>query len=177
MKKLLCLLLCLSVLFSATAVFAVAARLPEDHDEYFEYEWYKELEPISRLKTARARVLNPDGWKKFSEKLTYAENGQIAASHENMDIIWQFWCDTADKDDPSFVLGDLNRNGRVDVNDARTVMRLSVGLEEYSEKLTPYMADVSLDDKVDVNDARMLIRMAVGLDQTGFDMSFDECLA
>lgn len=69
------------------------------------------------------------------------------------------------------------RGQRLIYDDARTVMRLSVGLEEYSEKLTPYMADVSLDDKVDVNDARMLIRMAVGLDETGFDMSFnDACL-
>ena len=182
MKKLLCLLLCLSVLFSATAVFAAAEdfRPPcEEADKNVDYskDWYLFVEPVFRLKTARALVLNPDGWKKLSEKLTYAENGQIEASDENIEIIWEYWRDTIDKDDPSFVLGDLNRNGRVDVDDARTVMRLSVGLEEYSEKLTPYMADVSLDDKVDVTDARMLIRMAVGLDETGFDMSFnDACL-
>ena len=174
MKKLLCLLLCLTVLFSATAVLAAAARLPEDHDEYFEYEWYKYLEPMLRFKTARARVLNPDGWKEVSEKLTYAENGQIEAKREFMDIIFDYWHDTADKDDPSFVLGDLNRNGYVDVDDARTVMRLSVGLEEYSEKLTPYMADVTLDDKVDINDARLLIRIAVGFSVIGCDdMSFE----
>ena len=174
MKKLLCLLLCLSVLFSATAVFAAAARLPEDHDEYFEYEWYKHLEPMLRFKTARARALNPDGWKEVSEKLTYAENGQIEAKREFMDIIFDYWHDTADKDDPSFILGDLNGNGRVDVDDARTVMRLSVGLEEYSEKLTPYMADVTLDDKVDINDARLLIRIAVGFSVIGCDdMSFE----
>lgn len=175
MKKLLCLLLCLTVLFSATAVLAAAARLPEDHDEYFEYEWYKYLEPMLRFKTARARVLNPDGWKEVSEKLTYAENGQIEAKREFMDIIFDYWHDTADKDDPSFVLGDLNGNGRVDVDDARTVMRLSVGLEEYSEKLTPYMADVTLDDKVDINDARLLIRIAVGFSVIGCDdMSFKD---
>ena len=175
MKKLLCLLLCLTVLFSATAVLAAAARLPEDHNEYFEYEWYKYLEPMLRFKTARARVLNPDGWKEVSEKLTYAENGQIEAKREFMDIIFDYWHDTADKDDPSFVLGDLNGNGRVDVDDARTVMRLSVGLEEYSEKLTPYMADVTLDDKVDINDARLLIRIAVGFSVIGCDdMSFKD---
>ena len=180
MKKLLCLLLCLSVLFSATAVFAAAEdyQPPCVDDPNFDIlGWYTDLEPVFRLKIARARVLNPDGWKKLSEKLTYAENGQIELSDDNFEIIWDYWRDTIDKDDPSFVLGDLNRNGRVDVDDARTVMRLSVGLEEYSEKLTPYMADVSLDDKVDVNDARMLIRMAVGLDETGSDMSFnDACL-
>lgn len=182
MKKLLCLFLCLSALFliPLTPVFAANKLLPNGVDEIDEEVaegWYKIGEPVSRLKTARARVLNPDGWKEVSEKLTYAENGQIAATHENLDIIWKYWCSVSDKDDPSFVLGDLNRNGRVDVNDARMVMRLSVGLEEYSEELTFYMADVSLDDKVDVTDARMLIRMAVGLDQTGFDMSFKDCLA
>lgn len=169
MKKLLCLLLCLSVLFSTTAVLAAAEdfRPPfeeADSNPKFDIEgWYPFLEPIYRWKTARARVLNPDGWKEISEKLAYTENGQIAYTAENFQLIYKYWADTAEKDDSSFVLGDFNKNGRIDVNDARTIMRLSVGLEEFSEELTPDMADVSLDGKVDVNDARLILMGAVGL--------------
>ena len=166
MKKLLCLLLCLSVLFSATAVFAAAEDFQPpcvDDPDFDIGGWYSFMEPVFRWKTARARVLNPDGWKETKAQLTYAENGQIENTGENQVLLLKLWADTAEKDDPSFVLGDFNKNGRLDVNDARTVMRLSVGLEEFSEELTPDMADVSLDGKVDVNDARLILMGAVGL--------------
>lgn len=178
MKKLLCLLLCLSVLFSATAVFAAAEdfQLMCVHDPDFDIAgWYSFLEPVYRWKTARARVLNPDGWKETKSQLTYVENGQIENTIENQDLLLKLWADTAEKDDPSFVLGDFNKNGCLDVNDARTVMRLSVGLEEFSEELTPDMADVSLDDKVDVNDARLILMAAVGYgDGFVFDLTFKD---
>ena len=131
MKKLLCFLLCLSVLFSATAVFAAAEdyQPPCVDDPDFDIEgWYPFLEPIYRWKTARARVLNPDGWKEISEKLAYTENGQRAYTAENFQLIYKYWADTAEKDDSSFVLGDFNKNGRIDVNDARLILIGAVGL-------------------------------------------------
>lgn len=59
--------------------------------------------------------------------------------------------------------GDVNGNGTVDVNDARTVLRAAVGLEKLSHDAEK-RADTDGDGKVTVNDARTILREATGLE-------------
>ena len=60
--------------------------------------------------------------------------------------------------------GDVDGNGTVDVNDARTVLRAAVGLEKLSPDAEK-RADTDGDGKVTVNDARDILRTATGLDK------------
>ena len=60
--------------------------------------------------------------------------------------------------------GDVDGNGTVDVNDARTVLRTAVGLEKLSPDAEK-RADTDGDGKVTVNDARDILRTATGLDK------------
>lgn len=60
--------------------------------------------------------------------------------------------------------GDVDANGTVDVNDARTVLRAAVGLEKLSSDAEK-RADTDGDGKVTVNDARDILRTATGLDK------------
>lgn len=60
--------------------------------------------------------------------------------------------------------GDVDGNGTVDVNDARTVLRAAVGLEKLSPDAEK-RADTDGDGKVTVNDARNILRTATGLDK------------
>lgn len=60
--------------------------------------------------------------------------------------------------------GDVDGNGTVDVNDARTVLRAAVGLEKLSSDAEK-RADTDGDGKVTVIDARDILRTATGLDK------------
>ena len=60
--------------------------------------------------------------------------------------------------------GDVDGNGTVDVNDARTVLRAAVGLEKLSPDAEK-RADTDGDGKVTVNDARDILRTGTGLDK------------
>ncbi len=60
--------------------------------------------------------------------------------------------------------GDVDANGTVDVNDARTVLRAAVGLEKLSPDAEK-RADTDGNGKVTVNDARDILRTATGLDK------------
>ena len=60
--------------------------------------------------------------------------------------------------------GDVDGNGTVDVNDARTVLRAAVELEKLSPDAEK-RADTDGDGKVTVNDARDILRTATGLDK------------
>ena len=59
------------------------------------------------------------------------------------------------------IIGDLNKNGEVDVSDARIALRLAVGLDkELPEGITFEMVDVSLNDEIDTADARLILKSA-----------------
>lgn len=68
------------------------------------------------------------------------------------------------KEQAQTVPGDVDGNGTVDVNDARTVLRAAVGLEKLSPDAEK-RADTDGDGKVTVNDARDILRTATGLDK------------
>lgn len=59
--------------------------------------------------------------------------------------------------------GDVNGDGKVDVEDARKVLRAAVGLENLNSAETK-RADVDGDGKVTVADARAVLRESVGLE-------------
>lgn len=59
------------------------------------------------------------------------------------------------------IMGDVDANGKVDSNDARTVLQASVGKVELTEKQKA-VADVDENGKVDSTDARQILQMAVG---------------
>ncbi len=59
--------------------------------------------------------------------------------------------------------GDADMNGKVDVNDARTVLRYSVGMETLTAEAVA-ICDANDDGTVNVLDARVILRHAVGLE-------------
>ena len=58
--------------------------------------------------------------------------------------------------------GDVNGDGKVDIDDARAVLRAAVGLEKLDEQQKK-TADVNGDGKITVDDARDILRTATGL--------------
>ena len=63
-------------------------------------------------------------------------------------------------------MGDIDNNGEVDVNDARTALRAAVGLEELTAGSLSFLAaDADKNGEIGVEDARMILRSAVGLEK------------
>lgn len=64
-----------------------------------------------------------------------------------------------------FAKGDVDNDGELSASDARTVLRLSVGLESYTKNSPQYVtADVDRDSEVTASDARTVLRASVGLE-------------
>ena len=57
----------------------------------------------------------------------------------------------------------MNGDGKVDINDARAVLRAAVGLEKLDEQQKK-AADINGDGKITVDDARAIMREATGLE-------------
>ena len=66
---------------------------------------------------------------------------------------------------PAFTAGDANCDGKVDAEDARLVLRVSVGLEELTDPSAMLGADVDRDGRITAADARIILRAAVELEQ------------
>ena len=60
-------------------------------------------------------------------------------------------------------IGDIDGDGKVTAGDARTALRVAVGLEGIREDLW-VIADVDFDDQITAADARLILRAAVGLE-------------
>ncbi len=67
-------------------------------------------------------------------------------------------------DDSERILGDVDGNGDVSVNDARTVLRAAVKLETLTGSKFS-IADMDSNGDISVNDARSVLRTAVKLDK------------
>lgn len=70
-------------------------------------------------------------------------------------------------------MGDIDNDGKVTAADARTVLRASVGLEEYRPDRFAY-ADIDFDGSITAADARLALRMSVGLEET-VSHNFSQC--
>lgn len=62
--------------------------------------------------------------------------------------------------------GDVDNNGKIDAYDARSVLRNSVGLEQFKNDESLVYADVDFDGKITASDARHVLRTSVGLEQS-----------
>ena len=67
------------------------------------------------------------------------------------------------KEQAQILPGDVNGDGKVDINDARAVLRAAVGLEKLDEQQKK-AADINGDGKITVDDARAIMREATGLE-------------
>ena len=66
----------------------------------------------------------------------------------------------------TFMPGDVDLDASVTSSDARLALRRAVGLENYKEDSTEYLAaDVDMDGSVTAADARLILRAAVGLEK------------
>ncbi len=63
----------------------------------------------------------------------------------------------------SALMGDMDKNGKVETDDARAVLRASISLAPVKTKTAAY-ADLNEDGKITPADARLALRIAVGLD-------------
>ena len=63
---------------------------------------------------------------------------------------------------PSYITGDVDRDGKITAGDARIVLRISVKLE-YADAATAVLADFNKDGAITADDARSVLRKSVGL--------------
>lgn len=61
------------------------------------------------------------------------------------------------------VFGDVNSDGSITADDARTVLRASVGLTQLSDE-EKIFADMNRDGRITADDARTILRISVGLE-------------
>ena len=75
-----------------------------------------------------------------------------------------FWSDGSDY----LNTGDLNGNGKADTDDARRILRISIGLEDKQALCVAQLiaADADGDSVISTSDARNVLRIAVGLERT-----------
>ncbi len=67
-----------------------------------------------------------------------------------------------DQDEPDYLLGDINDNGEIDMQDALMALRASMQLVELTERQT-LAGDVNLDGSVTTTDALRIMRLVMGL--------------
>ena len=75
----------------------------------------------------------------------------------------------------SVFLGDWDRNGRVEAEDARLLLRVAVGLDAPEPAAIPY-GDLNADETLGAADARLALRAAVGLDPEPERHAFEACV-
>ena len=66
----------------------------------------------------------------------------------------------------TFLLGDVDLNGKIEAADARLALRLAVGLETFEAGTIQFIAaDADHSGKSEASDARLILRAAVGLEE------------
>ena len=71
--------------------------------------------------------------------------------------------DNNDNNNSSYSLGDVNEDNKVDLNDAKLVLKAALGISTGSAKYNAALADMNNDNKVDLNDAKLVLRAALGI--------------
>lgn len=67
-------------------------------------------------------------------------------------------------DEPVYLLGDVNNDGRVTAADARLALRISAKLEA-ADDMQFLAADVDKNNKITAADARKILRVSAKLDE------------
>ena len=177
-KKLLSLLLAVSVLFSVCTVTAAAAgeetdflTLPDtlgeeicvdnERDEIYFVPHFFDVEDLFALLMAADPTLDFDIERESLKDGTYLTSGVTVTVYQG---------------DPSEnrvytvrVKGDLSGEGRTTANEARQALRLSVGLDEDLFESCFRTLDVDGNDRITADDARTLLRVSVALESFGDD--------
>lgn len=83
-----------------------------------------------------------------------------------MKITYSVTVDVTDINFAPRLFGDVNDDGKVNSQDARTALRVAVGLEHLDFSADMLYTDVNFDGKISAADARLILRMAVGLEET-----------
>ena len=118
----------------------------------------------------RARISDPEKWKEYKDEFIWDDDGLLAYKRANITVLSKIVSNIDINDD--IIIGDLNKNGKVDVSDARIALRLAVGLDkELPEGITFEMVDVSLNDEIDTADARLILIAATSDDGVEFHYS------
>lgn len=68
----------------------------------------------------------------------------------------------AEGEENGILLGDLNSNGKVDINDARLILRIAAGMEVFTEEHL-LNGDMNSDGAITVEDAVIALRQAVNI--------------
>lgn len=68
----------------------------------------------------------------------------------------------AEGEENGILLGDLNSNGKVDINDARLILRIAAGMEVFTEEHL-LNGDMNSDGAITVEDAVIALRQAVNV--------------
>lgn len=66
----------------------------------------------------------------------------------------------------SYAIGDVDRNGKVNIEDVTLTLGAAVGIQKEKYELDDEqkrLADVNADGKLNINDAKMLLKIAVGI--------------
>ena len=66
-------------------------------------------------------------------------------------------------DNPAFARGDVDRDGMVTVIDARSVLRIAMGLDGYDDEQA-VLADINNDGSIKVADSRIILRIVLEID-------------
>ena len=150
-------------------LFPPIAEFPDTYPPAPDYEERSALDFVfgnrenltSEIKrvAVRARISDPEKWKEYKNELIWDDDGLLAYKRANVTVLTKIVSDFDINDD--IIIGDLNKNGEVDVSDARIALRLAVGLDkELPEGITFEMVDVSLNDEIDTADARLILKSA-----------------
>lgn len=88
---------------------------------------------------------------------------------------------TAVNEDTGFLypynLGDVDGDGKITASDARTALRISVGVEKNVTEFMKLAADFDRDSKIMASDARTILRVSVNLEKRPYDQKiFSEAL-
>ena len=62
-------------------------------------------------------------------------------------------------------MGDANADGRIDINDAKEVLKTALGVERESTQIL-MLADYDNDGKITLTDANSCLKAALGINKT-----------
>lgn len=153
--------LCVLLLFSSCFCSVVHAETTENREALdFIYGNRENLTGEAKRIILIARIVNPEKMKEYEGKFIWDDDGLLAYKNANTAVLHEIISNIDTNGD--IILGDLNKNRKVDVADARIALRLAVGLDNSPpDGITFEMVDVSLNNKIEVEDARMILNAAI----------------
>jgi len=111
------------------------------------------------------RIANPDMddhlWAEGTDYITVVEDLKEWID-DRIAVLDELWGAEEEEEVETYILGDVNNDGKATAQDARYILRYAVGYTD--EGLTIEHGDVNFDGKVTAQDARYVLRFAVGYD-------------